>query len=177
MIPALLSVALAAPWADEPPATWRSITGQDVTLRGFHFQIVFGLGGGPKLDGLFHAMEIGGTFGPGVTLALLHTFIQNKGILGPERGPDLIGGWLLEAKVPLTRPEIVAKFAVGPGGRHVQGGGRIQALWGPTFAYGVDFQLPVTRRSGPTLALTGMHTFVQGEHLYGFGAGLGYTVF
>src|SRR5439155_20488381 len=83
------------------------IFGHIVERDYIHFQIVFGLGGGPDNEGLFHAMELGWTLPGGWTIALLHTFVQNKGILGPDRGPfgvhnpDLIGGWMAEVKFPI----------------------------------------------------------------------------
>lgn len=173
----LSTPALAEPWPYAEGEPVDGLLGRPVKRAGFHFQITFGIGGGPDTLGLSHTMELGGTFGNGVTLGLLHHLIQNKGILGPDRGPDLIGGWMLEVKVPTRAPEFVAKFAIGPGGTHTQGGGKIKANWGIAWAYGLDFHVPVVKRSGPTLSLTGLQTVVEGKHHIGFSAGVGYTVF
>lgn len=170
----LLSSALAA----EPKVYDNSLLGREEVLRGgFHFQISFGFGGGPDTEGVAHAMEIGGTFTNGTTLGLIHTFIQNKGILRDKGGPDLIGGWMLQAKHPIVYPEVVAKLAIGPGGKHIQGGGKIKAVWGPAWSYGLDFHLPVTGRSGPTFTVQGLHTVVEKTHHVGFSGLVGYTVF
>jgi hypothetical protein len=171
------AVASAEPWPYARDTDVEGLLGRPVRRGGFHFQITFGIGGGPDTVGLSHTMEIGGTMGNGVTLGLLHHFIQNKGIWGDRGGPDLIGGWMFEVKVPTLAPEFVAKIAVGPGGVHEQGGGKIKARWGPAWAYGLDFHVPVVRGSGPTLSLTGLQTVVEGKHHIGFSAGLGYTVF
>ncbi|MCB9664311.1 MAG: hypothetical protein H6732_09370 [Alphaproteobacteria bacterium] len=192
MLPSLLCCALAlaaeAPAPPEPaeptpevPEVRRkgSLIVDEVQRGRFHFQILFGLGGGEDSEGLHHAMEIGGTFRRnGVTLALLHTFVQNKGFLRDKGGPDLIGGWLFACKVPLWRPEIVAKLAVGPGGLHDQSDG-IRAILGVGMAYGLDLHLPFSRRVGLTLGLTGFHTVVpeQGRHYATMSLGLGFTVF
>lgn len=182
MLPMLLaaSLVLAAPPAVEPEVAGPPSLLVDEVRRGrFHFQILFGIGGGMDTEGLHHAMEVGGTFRrSGVTLALLHTFVQNKGFLDDKGGPDLVGGWLFECKVPLWRPEIVAKLAVGPGGLHDQSDG-IRAIWGATLAYGVDLHLPVTRRLGLTLGLTALHTAVpeRGRLYSTLSLGLGFTVF
>lgn len=177
------TLALASALAAEPipPAVpvegVRSLVVDDVRRGGFHFQIAFGIGGGPDTEGLFHAMEIGGTLKrSGVTLGMWHTFVQNKGMLDDKGGPDLVGGWLFQAKIPIVRPEFVAKIGVGPGGLHDQSDG-IVALWGPAWAYGFDIHLPVSRRSGPTLGFTVLQTVVGGQHHVTASVGLGYTVF
>lgn len=163
-------------WAkDYPPE--ETLLGREVVRKGFHFQVSFGIGGGPDTVGLFHAMEIGGTLGGGLTIGLLHTFIQNKGMFGTTKGgPDLIGGWLLQLKYPIVYPELVAKVALGPGGIHDQSDG-IKAYWGPTFSYGVDFHVPTWRNQGATVSLQGMNTWALGEHHFGASAALGYTAF
>lgn len=173
--------ALAAPKPPPPRTLYgdtpvRSAVVDDVRRGGFHLQIAFGLGGGPDSEGLHHAMELGGTLQNGVTLALLHTFVQNKGILRDKGGPDLIGGWLFEAKVPVARPEIVGKIAVGPGGLHDQSDG-IRAIVGLGVAWGLDLHLPVTRRFGPTLEVTVFHAWVEGRGYVTGAVGLGFTLF
>lgn len=177
------AAALAAPPSpdDERPTLYGgrlvdSVVVDDVWRGGFHLQIAFGLGGGLDTEGLHHNMEIGGTFRNGITLALLHTFVQNKGLLRDKGGPDLVGGWLAEIKVPIGRPEVVGKFAIGPGGLHDQSNG-IQALLGPCVAWGVDLHLPVSRRSGPTIGLTAVHTVVDGVGYHTVSLGVGYTLF
>ncbi len=172
-----LAGAVAPTEAHAAPEPYpRNLLGREVVRSGFHFQFVIGFGGGPDTEGIYHAMEIGGTFHNGMTLALLHTFIQNKKVFRDKGGPDLIGGWLVEFKTPIHYPEIVAKIAIGPGGKHIQGK-PLKAVWGPTWAYGLDFHVPVTRGTGPTLSFQGLHTVVEGTHHVGFGGGLGYTVF
>jgi hypothetical protein len=154
-----------------------TLFGQEVDRSGFHFQLSFGVGGGPDTAGLFHAMEIGGTVTPGVTIALLHTFIQNKGVIGGNQtGPDLIGGWMLEVKFPVYFPELVAKAAIGIGGAHDQSDG-IRGIPGPAIAYGLDFHLPLHRDGGLTLGVTGMNVHARGSPHFGIGIGLGYTLF
>ncbi len=150
--------------------------GRPVVRDGFHFQIAFGVGGGPDTAGVFHAMEVGGTFKNGWTLALLHTFIQNKDVFSANDGPDLIGGWMAELKVPVIWPELVAKVAMGLGGTHDQSDG-IEAFWGWGAAYGLDLHLPLLARSGLTLVSTGFNIIVQGKHHFGASLGLGYTFF
>jgi len=159
------------PWSDSHSL----IFGHVVERSGFHFQAVFGIGGGPENEGLFHAMELGGTFKNGITLAMLHTFTQNKGILGPERGPDLIGGWMLEVKAPIFYPEFEVKFAAGLGGLHDQSDG-IKAIPGFGIAWGFDFHVPFFRNSGLTVGVTGINAWVP-EPYFTFGVGLGYTFF
>lgn len=154
----------------------RTLLGREVIRTGFHFQFTIGFGGGPDTEGVFTGMEIGGTFRNGMTVAMLHTFIQNKKVFRDKDGPDLIGGWLLEFKTPIVYPELVAKIAIGPGGKHIQGK-PLKAVWGPTWAFGLDFHIPVTARSGPTLSFQGLHTFVDHKHHVGFSGAVGYTVF
>src|SRR5690349_1799458 len=159
-----------------PPALPIGLWGLPVKLQGFHLQIGFGVGGGPDTSGLFHSMEIGYTF-KGHTVALLHTFIQNKGILGTDDSePELIGGWMVEYKHPLFFPDLVYKVALGLGGIHEQEGG-IKAYPGIGVSYGLDLNLPVHPRFGPTLTVAGMNVTARGQHHFGVGCALGFTVF
>ena len=154
----------------------KGIWGRPVERGGFHFQVSFGLGGGPDSLGLFHAMEIGGTFSNGWTLGVLHTFIQNKGILGQHGGPDLYGGWLLQLKVPLGFPDLVGKVALGPGGTHDQSDG-IKVHGGFGASYGVDVHFPFFFASGMTFGVSALHVVAQSSHFFGVAFGLGYTWF
>lgn len=175
-LPLLLCGVLASPAAGDDGRFRSLIFNHDVVRRGFHLQIAFGLGGGPDNDGLFHAAEVGYTFGPGVTVAMLHTFIQNKGIIGPERGPDLLGGWMLEVKWPLLFPELEIKLASGFGGLHDQSNG-IRVIPGFGAAVGFDFHLPIFERSGPTLGFELLFVRVAQGSYWGGAAALGYTFF
>jgi hypothetical protein len=158
--------------SDAQPGIW----GRPVRRGGFHFQIGFGIGGGPDTSGLFHTMELGWTFGD-YTVALLHTFIQNKGILGTNPNePDLIGGWMAEFKMPIVYRDLDFKVAAGLGGTHDQSNG-ITVHAGPGFSYGVDLHFPIWERFGPTLTLAGMNVWAQGQHHFGAGAALGVTLF
>lgn len=123
-------------------------------------------------------MEIGWTLPNGWTLAMLHTFIQNKGFFGgPEDGPDLIGGWMLQLKVPVVVPELVLKFAAGLGGTHDQSDG-IKAHAGPGLSAGLDFHVPLGWRGhGVTLGITAIRVWAQGTAHTGAGIQLGYTLF
>lgn len=148
----------------------------EVKRSGFHFQIAFGWGAGPKSNGLFHNMEIGGTLENGWTVAYDHVFIQNKHFAQPKGGPDLVGGHLVILKVPVAHPWVV-KFGVGAGGIHVQNDG-IEAEVGLGLTYGVDYHFLMTPSSGVTLGLTGLHAFVGSpKHLFGAGLSVGYTWF
>jgi hypothetical protein len=148
-----------------------------VDRSGFHFSFTFGVGGGPDSFGLSHTMEIGGTFDNGWTLALLHTFIQNKGIgPTPEGGPDLFGGWMPELKIPIFFPELEFKVGIGLGGVHDQSDG-IRLIGGLGWAYGVDLHYPFFETSGMTLALTFIQVVVEGRHHFGASLGVGYTWF
>ncbi len=153
-----------------------TLTYRPVLRDGFHFQVAFGMGGGPDSSGVFHAMEIGGTFPNGWTLALLHTFIQNKGVLAEHGGPDLFGGWMPELKIPLGYDDLVAKVAAGPGGIHIQDDG-IDAVLGLAWLYGVDFHIPFFPTSGLSLGLQMLHAHVDGKHHMGLSTSLGYTWF
>lgn len=180
MIAAVLLAALAthgAPGSDYATASRRSLVfDHPVERDGLHFQVTFGLGGGPDNEGLFHTMEVGGSFDNGVTLALLHTFVQNAGVLGPERGPDLLGGWMAEVKLPLGVPEIELKLAAGLGGLHDQSDG-IEFIPGFGWVYGLDLHLPFYATSGATLALQMTHVVVDAGHFFAAGVGIGYTWF
>lgn len=175
----MLALALAL-WATAPDYATASrqsaLFDHPVERDGFHFQIAFGLGGGPDNEGLFHAMEVGGTFDNGVTLALLHTFVQNEGIIGRRHGPDLLGGWMAEVKVPLFIPEVELKVALGLGGLHDQSDG-IRLIPGVGWFYGVDVHLPWFPTSGPTLGLQAMQVVVEDGHHFAAAASLGYTWF
>ncbi len=162
-----------------PARAWDGPTlfGRPVTRTGVHFEFGLGVGVGTQgIFGLHHTMELGGTLKSGVTIALLHTFIQNRGIGPVSNGPDLIGAWMGEVKVPIFVPEIVAKLAFGLGGEHDQSDG-IRLIPGIGWAYGIDFHFPVGPRHGPTLGLTVLHTLAEGRHSVGFGVALGWTLF
>lgn len=189
----VLTLALTSPSAMAAPAksattpeadcdcqtTRKTLTGWPVIRDGFHFQVMFGFGGGPDTVGIFHAMEIGGTFRNGVTIELLHVFIQNKGIISDVGGPDLIGGWMPAIKFPMIFDDLVFKVGVGLGGIHIQNGG-IKAKAGLGVAYGLDFHLPFFKRSGLTFSVTFLHVWYThlGDHTHFGGAlGVGYTFF
>ncbi len=150
--------------------------GHPVAREGFHFQLAFGLGGGPSNEGLFHAMEIGGSFSNGFTLALLHTFVQNKGVLGPERGPDLLGGWMAQLKIPILYPKFELKVAAGLGGLHDQSDG-IKLIGGFGWSYGIDLHLPWQENSGLTLGFSVIQVLMESGHYLAVATGLGYTFF
>jgi hypothetical protein len=158
-------------------AASQTLWGRPVSRHDVHFQIAFGLGGGPDSLGLFHAMEFGWTFGErGHTLGLIHAFIQNKDVLPDLGGPDLFGGWMLLYKIPVIYPELVYKVAVGLGGTHDQRDG-ITPHWGVGWIYGLDWHYPFYRNSGLTLSLTSLNAVVQGAYHLGLCLGLGYTFF
>lgn len=162
---------------DEPTDGPRpTLTGLPVIRDAFHFQVAFGMGGGPNNHGIFHAMEIGGTFPNGMTLALLHTFIQNKDVFAQHGGPDLFGGWIPEFKMPLYYDDLIGKVAVGPAGIHIQDDG-IEVEGGIGWFYGVDFHVPFFRRSGLTLGAQMLHVVENDNHHVGFATSLGYTFF
>lgn len=163
--------------ADVEPDYPLGLWGRPVHRGGFHFQATFGVGGGPDTVGIFHAMEIGYSWEKS-TVALLHTFIQNRGVFGTTvGGPDLIGGWMLEYKRPLFYPDLVWKVAAGLGGTHDQSGEELKATGGFGMAYGLDLHFPAFKGSGPTLSLQGMNIFSAGKQHFGVGLGLGYTWF
>jgi len=173
----MLALALALISAPYPTSSRQSLLfDHPVERDGFHFQVAFGLGGGPDNEGLFHAMEVGGTFDSGVTIGLLHTFVQNKGVIGPERGPDLLGGWMFEAKIPLFWPELELKAAAGLGGLHDQRDG-IAFIPGFGWFYGVDFHLPFYETAGATLGLQVVHVMVESGHYFAGAFSVGYTWF
>ena len=153
-----------------------TIFGQPVDRGGVHFQISFGLGGGPDTVGVFHQMELGWTLDSGTTVGMIHSLIQNDGVFSNLGGPDLIGGWMLEVKVPVIYQDLVYKIAVGPGGTHDQSDG-IHANWGVSWLYGIDLHYPIFRGSGPTLSLVALHAVAEGTHHFGVSLGLGYTFF
>lgn len=162
--------------AEEEPPPGPSLFGRPVDRGGFHAQILFGLGAGPDVVGLFHTMELGWTFRGGSTLGLIHAFIQNDGVFTTLGGPDLIGGWMLLYKVPVILPELVYKVGLGPGGIHDQSDG-ITAHWGPAWLYGFDLHFPAFYGSGPTLSLVALHAVALTQHHFGVSLGLGYTFF
>jgi hypothetical protein len=178
MLHVLLLVLSAKPTFVQHP-TWSErslLLGTRVERDVLHAQLVLGLGGGPRNEGLFMATELGVTFGNGLTLAVLVTALQNHGVLGPERGPDLLGGTMLEFKVPLFVPELELKAAAGLGGvlDEVRRVPVFSAGFG--WAYGVDVHLPLFAASGPTLGLTLMHALVP-AHYFTVAVGVGYTFF
>jgi hypothetical protein len=190
LVPSLLALALlgAEPKVEEVPLTEKEpvyafssnrslIFGHIVYRDGFHFHISFGVGGGPDTSGLFHAAELGWNFGGGFVFGILHTFVQNKGIIGPDSGPDLVGGWMLQVKFPVFFPEFELKVALGFGGLHDQSHG-IVAIPGVGWSYGIDFHLPFLRFGGMTLNTTFTHAFLdRGGKYFTAGAGLGWTFF
>lgn len=145
---------------------------------GFHFQLEFGWGYGPTSGGLFHNMEIGGTFRKSqVTVALDHTFIQSKDFDMPKGGEHLVGGWMLMLKKPVWNNRLVAKGAAGLGGIHDQTNG-IKATGGLGISYGLDYDLPVFQSSGVTLSFQCLHAFIPGPiHHFWAALGVGYTFF
>lgn len=153
-----------------------TLTGRPVIRDAFHFQVAFGVGGGNDSHGLFHAMELGGTFPNGMTLALLHTFIQNKGIFAEHGGPDLYGAWIPTFKMPLYYDDLIGKVAVGPAAIHIQEDG-IELRGAIGWVYGVDLHMPFFRRSGLTLGAQMLHVHEHGNHHAGFSTSLGYTFF
>ena len=175
-IVALLLLSAAPASASE---SWEmpTLRGRPSQRDGFHFQVAFGWGGGPTSHGLFHNMEIGGTFKNGWTLAYNHVFIQSGGFYKPEGEPDLFGGHLLLLKIPMFYSDLVGKIAVGVGGTHDQSDG-IKAHLGIGALYGVDLHLPMTRYSGITVGLTLLHAAVKTHgHHFGGALSLGYTWF
>ena len=180
MLLLLLIAATSEPTATQPFTqyrTWndRSLAfGTKVVRDGWHAQLVVGLGGGINNDGLFAAVELGGTFKNGVTLAALHVFLQNQGVIGPSRGADALGGWLVECKVPVLVSEIEAKIAAGLG--FVVDELRPSLIPGVGLAYGVDVHLPIYAAHGPTAGITFFHALVP-QHYFTVGVGVGYTFF
>ena len=178
LIPIILGMLLSTGMAEAAPATsaQKTIFGRPVDRSGIHFQISFGLGGGPDTEGVFHQMELGWTLDSGITVGLIHSFIQNDGVFSDLGGPDLFGGWMLEVKVPVIYQDLVYKIAAGPGGTHDQSDG-IRAIWGVSWLYGFDLHFPLFHGSGPTLSLVALHAVVERAHHFGISFGLGYTFF
>jgi|GEM_PF-4403645 hypothetical protein len=174
----LVCLALAAfsPAIAKEKIVRPTLFNQPMQRDGFHFQVAFGFGTGPTSRGVFHNMEIGGTFANGWTLAYNHVLIQTAGLGGQRDGDlDLIGGHLLQVKIPLYYQDIVAKFGIGPGGSHDQSDG-LTAIFGPAWAYGIDVHMAVFDTSGITLGVTILHTIPKGQgHHMGFGLSMGYT--
>lgn len=172
-----LVVGLACLLSAGAAAAQPTIFGRAVQRDGVHFQVAFGWGGGTAGGGVFHNMELGGTFGNGQTLAYNHVFIQLRGFAQARGGSDLIGGHLLAWKLPLHFDDLVLKLAAGPGGTHDQSDG-IKAHWGFAWAYGLDLDLALLGTSGLTLGLTGIHVVTGLEgHQAGWALSLGYTWF
>jgi hypothetical protein len=177
--PMLCALLLAAAPVFVQHPTWNDrsvIFNKPIERDGFHAQLVLGFGGWTYAEGLFHAAELGVTFNNGLTLAVLQTGVQNKHIIGPERGPDLIGGWMLELKVPLFFPELELKAGAGLGVLFDESRPQLHVIPGFGWAYGIDFHLPIFTSSGPTLGLTVFHALVP-AHYFTIGLGAGYTFF
>ncbi len=158
--------------------TWNDrslLFGTPVERDGLHLQVVVGLGGGLDNEGFFHALEVGKTFENGLTVALLQAGVQNRGVLGPDRGPDFLGGWFAELKVPVLVPELELKVAAGVGGLVDEWRG-VHLIPGFGWAYGVDLHVPFIASSGATLGLTFLHALVP-AHVFTVGVGVGYTFF
>lgn len=158
-------------------------TSQDVNppwpvRGGLHFQALVGWGYGPTSGGLFHNMELGGTFRKSqVTVALQHTFIQSKGFAMPSGGEHLVGGWMLMLKKPIWNNRLVAKGAAGLGGIHDQTNG-IKATAGVGIAYGLDYDLPILQSFGVTISFQCLHAFIPGPiHHFWAALGAGFTFF
>jgi hypothetical protein len=165
--------------AFEQHTTWNNrslLFGTPVERDGLHAQLVVGLGGGANNEGLFHALEVGVTFSNGLTLAALQTGVQNRGVLGPDRGADFIGGWLLELKVPVLVPELELKVAAGLGGLLDEGRSALRLIPGFGWAYGLDLHVPFFTSSGATVGVTFLHALVP-AHYFTVGVGVGYTFF
>jgi hypothetical protein len=153
-----------------------TIFGRPLRFQGFHFHASLGAGVGPDIAGLYHAMELGYSFS-GYSVSLLHTFLQNKGVIGGDTdGPDEIGGFLIQVRGPLYFEDLSWKLASGVGGTVDQSDG-FHANPGFGVHYGVDLHFPIWARFGPTLSLDGMNVFSQGHHYFGAGLALGVSVF
>ncbi len=154
-----------------------TIFGRPLQREGFHFHVSFGVGSGPSIPGLYHAMEIGWSFS-GYTVALLHTFIQYKDVFGPSgTGPDEIGGFMAQVSGPLYFRDLTWKFAAGVGGTVDQPEGEFNANPGFGVHYGVDLHFPIWPKFGPTLSVAAMNVVERGNHHFGAGLALGVTVF
>lgn len=174
----VLSMALGAGLAAAPAAaSGPTLFGRPVQRDGFHFQVAFGWGAGATSNGVFHNMEIGGTFRNGWSMAYNHVFIQSDGFFKPEGAPDLIGGHMLAFRFPLVYRDLILRVSVGPGGTHDQSDG-ITAHWGVAWLYGVDLHLPAWPTSGLTAGLVGLHVVTENDgHHAGWALSLGYTWF
>lgn len=171
--------AESAPPSKPAPSGFGSETifGRPLEREGFHFHVSFGVGSGPSIAGLYHAMEIGWSFS-GYTVALLHTFIQYKDVFGPSgSGPDEIGGFMAQLTGPLYFKDLTWKFAAGVGGTVDQPEGEFNANPGFGVHYGVDLHFPIWPKFGPTLSLAAMNVVERGNHHFGAGLALGVTVF
>ena len=153
-----------------------TIFGRPLRFSGFHFHASLGVGAGPGMAGLYHAMELGYSFSC-YSVSLLHTFLQNKGVFGDSwGGPDEIGGFMIQARGPLYFEDLSWKFAAGVGGTVDQSDG-FDANPGFGVHYGVDLHFPIWTRFGPTLSLDAMNVFSQGHHHFGAGLALGFSIF
>lgn len=163
---------------EQSPGLW----GQQAERGGFHFKAAFGTGIGPTSLGLWHSMEIGGTFQrPGIlngwTMAYHHVFLLSAPQFRPNDAADMFGGHFFLLKIPLGLPEIVAKLSVGLG-ESVDLRTGFQAFFGFGWHYGIDFHFPWTRRSGMTIGLDAVHSITgRHGHIFGFGLNVGYTWF
>lgn len=171
--------AEASPLQIEPKRTYPTrptIFGRPLRFQGFHFHVSFGPGLGPDVSGLYHAMEMGYSF-QGYSISLLHTFLQSKGVFWPEaRGPDEIGGFMIQVRGPLYFEDLSWKFASGIGGTVDQSDG-FHAQPGFGVHYGLDLHFPIWTRFGPTLSLDAMNVYSQGHHHFGAGLALGFSIF
>jgi hypothetical protein len=170
-LPIIALLAAAPAHAEITP----TIFGRPIELRGFHFQVGFGAGGGPDSLGVFHQMEVGWTTRSELTFGMIHSFIQSKGV-SEVAGPHLFGGWMFLFKMPVIWKELSYKLALGPGGTHDQTDG-IKPHWGVSWLYGLDLSYPWFQGSGPTLSLVALHAVAEGRHHFGVSLGLGYTFF
>ncbi|MCC6876085.1 MAG: hypothetical protein IT378_17385 [Sandaracinaceae bacterium] len=175
VLPILAALSIAAGAHAQPRPG--SFYGRPVNRDGVHFQVGFGPGADTSGAGLFHVMEFGATFGGGITVGILHTFIQNRGFHNPQGGAHLIGGWMLELAGPLVIPELTVKVAFGLGGEHDQSNDTIRPIGGIGWAYGIDYTFPIDPRHGPTIGLLAFHTVAEGRHNFGMGLMLGWPVF
>jgi hypothetical protein len=155
-----------------------TLLGRPLERGGFHFEVAFGLGGGPTSGGLLHSMEIGYTLRESkITIAYNHVFILSDGFAKIEGGPDMFGGHMLLFKKPILFPNLLLKAAVGLG-ESVD----LQDGFKPSFGfgclYGLDFDLPLTSTSGFTLGAISVHAVTKAMgHQWGLGPYLAYTWF
>jgi len=173
---AVVLLAVAAPALAGPPP--ESLLDRPLVRHGLHFQVAFGIGGGPKSGGLLHSMELGYSFGQrGYTLAYDHVFLLSDGFAPIAGGSDMFGGHLLVFKTPIFRNELVAKVAAGLG-ESVNLHGGFTPYFGFGWLYGLDLNIPVTRTSGFTLGVISFHAVTSDVgHQWAAGSYLAYTWF